>query len=152
MTTVTGATSAPPTAGGTNPAIQTAGKAELDREAFLKLLVAQLKYQDPGKPVDATQMIAQSAQLTMVDKLEQISRTLNDSALSNRLSLGSSIIGKVVTYLDDEGTTKAALVGGVAVDGTKTILRSSAGDIPLEKVLSVMALPDEPPVAGDPAS
>ena len=45
----------------------------LDRDAFLKLLVAQLKYQDPSKPVDASEMISQSASLSVVDKLDQIS-------------------------------------------------------------------------------
>ena len=41
-------------------------------DAFLKLLVAQLKYQDPSHPTDGTQMMAQTAQFQMVEKLQQL--------------------------------------------------------------------------------
>ena len=36
--------------------------------AFLKLLVAQLKYQDPSKPMDSSEFMAQNAQLTALEK------------------------------------------------------------------------------------
>lgn len=45
---------------------------ELDRDAFLKLLVAQLKNQDPLNPTDSKEMITQLSQLTSVDHLQQI--------------------------------------------------------------------------------
>ena len=55
-----------PTGGATSQtAPQTAGK-----DMFLKLLVAQLKYQNPMEPVDSSQFMAQTAQFTMVEKLE----------------------------------------------------------------------------------
>ena len=41
-------------------------------DTFLKLLVAQLKYQDPSKPADATAMMGQTAQFQMVEKLQQL--------------------------------------------------------------------------------
>jgi len=41
-----------------------------DKDTFLKLLVAQLKYQNPMEPVDSSQFMAQTAQFTMVEKLE----------------------------------------------------------------------------------
>ena len=40
-----------------------------DQDTFLKLLVAQLKYQDPSNPADSTQFLAQTAQFTQVEKL-----------------------------------------------------------------------------------
>lgn len=115
----------------------TAGSPTLDREAFLKLLVAQLKYQDPSKPMDSSEMISQSAQLSVVDKLEAISTTLTDSSAANRLSLGGAVIGKRVTYLDTSGTTLSALVTGVAFDGATTVLKAGTTDIPLASVKSI---------------
>jgi len=44
------------------------GRTELDREAFLKLLVTQLKHQDPLQPLDQSEFIAQLAQLQAVQE------------------------------------------------------------------------------------
>lgn len=40
-----------------------------DKEMFLKLLVAQLRYQDPLQPVDGIQFVTQLAQFTEVEQL-----------------------------------------------------------------------------------
>ncbi len=41
-----------------------------DKDMFLKLLLAQMKYQDPMNPTDSTQYLSQMAQFTTVEKLE----------------------------------------------------------------------------------
>lgn len=69
-------------------------KTQLDKDAFLKLLVAQLRYQDPSKPVDSSEFMAQTAQFTQVEKLEQLS---SDSTATLSLQQGlaaSSLVGK----------------------------------------------------------
>jgi flagellar basal-body rod modification protein FlgD len=145
MTTIPAATPAIPIGTVTAPAVATAGAAKsatvgsptLDREAFLKLLVAQLKYQDPSKPMDSSEMISQSAQLSVVDKLESISSTLTESNSANRLTLGGAVIGKQVTYLEKDGATASALVTGVAFDGATTVLKAGTTDIPLASVKSI---------------
>ncbi len=57
-----------PTTGASGP------KNELDKDAFLKLLVAQLRYQDPTAPMDTSAFMAQTSQLTSVEKLERAGR------------------------------------------------------------------------------
>lgn len=136
LSAATAAASTVPTSSAGN-AKATAGSPTLDREAFLKLLVAQLKYQDPSKPMDSSEMISQSAQLSVVDKLESISTTLTDSTSANRLTLGGAVIGKQVTYLDTTGATLTALVTGVAFDGATTVLKAGTTDIPLASVKSI---------------
>jgi len=42
----------------------------IGKDMFLKLLVAQLKYQNPMEPVDSSQFMAQTAQFTMAEKLQ----------------------------------------------------------------------------------
>ena len=103
VTGVTGVTGTSGTSGTTDqPTTQLDGKnTQLDRTAFLKLLVAQLKYQDPTNPADTSQMLTQSAQLTMVDRLNEIATSMTSSVSSQQLALGSSMIGKQVTFLDE---------------------------------------------------
>jgi flagellar basal-body rod modification protein FlgD len=116
----------------------------LDRDAFLKLLVAQLKYQDPSKPVDPSEMISQSASLSVVDKLDQISTLLTDSGATNRLSLGGSIIGKQVTFAGPDGYPVTQTVSSVTFDGTTMVLHAGDWDVPIDSVKSIAAAPVAP--------
>jgi len=120
----------------------------LDREAFLKLLVAQLKYQDPSKPVDASEMISQSAQLSVVDKLDQISTALVESGTTNRLALGASIIGKSVTFVGPDEIRVTQTVTAVRFVGADMVLRAGTWDVPLGSVVSFEAAPIAAPTAG----
>src|SRR4051812_11408383 len=89
----------------TAPQATTAKKADnaLGKDAFLKLLVAQLKYQDPSKPVDSAQFMAQTAQFSMVEKLDEMS-TNGQALLSAQLMLGASnLVGRTVSYVDAGG-------------------------------------------------
>ena len=61
-------------------------------DTFLKLLVAQLKYQDPSKPADATAMMGQTAQFQMVEKLQQLAdqntQMLSEQQATSAIALG----------------------------------------------------------------
>ena len=72
---------------------------KLDQDTFLKLLVAQMKYQDPSNPADATQFLTQTAQFTQVEKLGAIADSVakldslatgQESMLQSQLMLGAS--------------------------------------------------------------
>ena len=51
----------------------------VDQDTFLKLLVAQLKNQDPLEPQDGTQFVAQLAQFSSLDQLISINKTLGNA-------------------------------------------------------------------------
>jgi flagellar hook assembly protein FlgD len=114
---------------------------QLDRDTFLKLLVAQLKYQDPSKPVDASEMISQSAQLSVVDKLDQISKSITEASATNRLSLGGSIIGKQVTFTGTDGLPVSEVVTSVSFAGSTMVLRAGNWDVPIDSVVSIAQAP-----------
>ena len=48
----------------------------LDRDAFLHLLVSQLQHQDPTQPLDDGQFVAQLAQFSSLEQMQQMNRTL----------------------------------------------------------------------------
>jgi flagellar basal-body rod modification protein FlgD len=137
-TSGTGATTGTTTGASTGA---TKDPAMLDRDVFLKLLVAQLRYQDPNKPMDSAEMVSQSASLSVVDKLDQISQVLTDSGVANRLSLGSSIIGKQVTFLDPQGVSQTAIASSISFDGTAMVVRAGTFDVPVDSIRSVTAAP-----------
>jgi flagellar basal-body rod modification protein FlgD len=105
-----------------------------DQDTFLKLLVAQLKYQDPSNPADSTQFLAQTAQFTQVEKLGEIADMLS----AQQLIGASSLVGRTVTYQDAEGNSQSGVV-------TKTKLNGDSGptlvvgnmDVELSKVTEV---------------
>jgi len=70
-----------------NPVTQaskTAGRTALTQTDFLKLLTAQLKNQDPTKPVDNDQLVSQLAQLSTVDGIATLNKTV--TGIADRLA------------------------------------------------------------------
>lgn len=80
---------------------------ELGKDAFLQLLVAQMQNQDPLEPTDNSQMVAQLAQFTTIEELQNLGTTLN-----NMNAFG--LIGKAVILEVGKSTdaTTTTTVGG----------------------------------------
>jgi flagellar basal-body rod modification protein FlgD len=121
----------------------------LDREAFLKLLVAQLKYQDPTKPADTSQLLAQTAQLTMVDRLNEMAAAYQESATAQRLSLAGTMVGKDITFIDPDGMPVTARVDSARVADGSLVLSAGPYDVPYDAITSVEA-PVQPAAAAGP--
>ena len=122
----------------------------LDRDAFLKLLVAQLRYQDPTKPVDSSAMVAQSAQLSMVDQLATISKSLERQGTTDKLTLAGSMVGKQITFANPDGMVTTGVVAWVRFDGDEVLLGTGAWEVPYDGITSISAAPVAPPlVAAD---
>jgi len=86
-------------------------KKELDKDAFLKLLVTQLSNQDPLSPVDNQAFIAQLAQFSSVEQLHAVGTRLDTlllaQASSNQLQT-ASLVGKSVLYRTDRAELGAS--------------------------------------------
>jgi flagellar basal-body rod modification protein FlgD len=105
-----------------------------DQDTFLKLLVAQLKYQDPSNPADSTQFLAQTAQFTQVEKLGEIATMMQ----SQQLIGASSLVGRTVTYQDADGNKTTGVVTKTKLNGdSDPILVVGNMDVELSKVTEV---------------
>ncbi|MGJ7441878.1 flagellar hook assembly protein FlgD [Aquipuribacter sp. MA13-6] len=104
----------------------TAGSDSLGKDAFLKLLVAQLRYQDPLNPAEGAEFIAQTAQFTQVEKLQEVAdSTAAALGIQQRWGAGSTV-GREVTFLG---------AGNVPVTGTVTSALFTA-DQPVLRVMT----------------
>ncbi|TFV83089.1 flagellar hook capping FlgD N-terminal domain-containing protein [Blastococcus sp. CT_GayMR16] len=89
------------------------------KDMFLKLLVAQMKYQDPANPASSSEFMAQTATFTQVEKLEEIAAQNASLLALQRSSSAGALVGRTVSYTDENGATKSGLVTSVRL-GTDT--------------------------------
>ncbi len=110
-------------------------KKELDKDAFLQLLVFQLQNQDPMSPTDNTQMIAQLAQFSSLEQMNKLNTSF-DTLSSNvdRLNFvsASSLVGKTVAGKDSEGTLTEGKVERVYLDTESNSIYVLVGETPIE--------------------
>ncbi len=112
----------------------------LGKDAFLQLLVAQLKYQNPLSPMDGTEFVAQTAQLTMTEKLEELSKFSEASVLDANRRSAAELVGKTVSY-DDGTKIVEGVVSSARMNGGNPILMVGRVEVPLGAVLEVRAAP-----------
>lgn len=80
----------------------TGSKTSVDYESFLKLLVAELKNQDPTKPMESTDFVAQLATFSQVEQTIQTNSKLDQILVANSLTQAESLIGREITTSDGE--------------------------------------------------
>jgi flagellar basal-body rod modification protein FlgD len=102
----------------------------LDFQSLLGIIMTQLTYQDPLKPVDNFQFVSQLAQFSQL----QQSQTLNDQITSLLASQGASqatsLLGRTIDYTDQDNALVSGKVESVSFTSgqpTVAIIRSSDG-------------------------
>lgn len=129
----------------TNKNTSSTGNSDLDKDAFLQLMITQLQYQDPLDPVDDTEYIAQLAQFTSLEQMTNLNTSMTNM-LDYMQNINVSVvetqvlgyIGKGVTVADSEtNTVFTGKVSGVAlIDGSYqlsvTDIKDSSGNIMLD--------------------
>ncbi len=116
-------------AGVSQAARESAGKdalAGMDYQAFLKLLVEQMKNQDPTNPMDGTEYMAQLATFAQVEQTVRANARLEEILTALSMTQGSDLLGRTVSTMDGSvsGVVSAVeiLDGGVKLvleDGTR---------------------------------
>lgn len=135
------AISATTTAGVTSTAPVRTPKQALDADAFMSLLVTQLTNQDPSSPMDTNQMIGQTTQLAMMEKLTELTTTgQEDFSLQMRIA-ASGILGQEVSYTGPDG--KAVTGVATAVSFATGVPRVTVGgaEVPLDVISGITAKP-----------
>ena len=117
-------------------AVTDASNDTLGKDAFLKLLIAQLSNQDPLDPMDDTEFVSQMATFSTLEQMQNMNSTLTGIAGNIRFS-AQSYIGKAVAFTNEEGTQVAAVVTAVWFDNNKVVLDTTEGEVDLDKIEGV---------------
>jgi len=105
----------------------TKSKASVDYQSFLKLLIAQMKNQDPTQPMDSTQYVAQLATFSQVEQSVQMNTKLDSILQSSALAQADAIIGHTITSADGKTTGTVSEVKLTA--GGLTAVLADGGEI-----------------------
>jgi len=90
----------------------------MDKDAFLKILVEQLRHQDPSQPGDSTEYVMQMTQYSILEQLTNISETTQVAHADSVGNTAIGLVGRTVTYVDDDGNEQSGVVTNVRFDGT----------------------------------
>ena len=110
---------------------------QMGKDTFLKLLVAQLKYQNPLEPTDSAEFMAQTAQFTVVEKLDALTKTNAELLSTNRALGASSLLGQSVVSAGPDGVDVTAKVTGVRFDAAGPVLLTGDTEVSLAAVKEV---------------
>jgi len=110
---------------------------DLNRDAFLRLLMEQIRNQDPLDPMDNSAMVAQLAQFSALEQMNNVNTGIQALTQSLQQSLsfmsGASLIGRTVTWFDSEGPQRGA-VDAVTLNDGAVQLRVDGQVVPLNAV------------------
>jgi flagellar basal-body rod modification protein FlgD len=127
------------TGAGASSSATASGAPLLDPQAFLQLLVAQLKYQDPSNPVDTSSFMNQTAMLSQVQTMSSMSTTLNSLVSAQQAQAATGLIGKQITYLDTNGIRATGVVSSANLLASGATVQVGEVAVPLAGVLGVAA-------------
>ncbi len=123
---------------------------ELGKDAFMQLLVSQLQNQDPINPQSNEHFIAQLAQFSSLEQMENLNDNFlglavlqQSNALMSQLTEGSSLIGQNVTYIDP--ATQESISGSVTsvrIEEGIAVLNVGGQDVPLLNVVEITGASD----------
>ncbi|MFS3127101.1 flagellar hook capping FlgD N-terminal domain-containing protein [Nocardioides sp. Bht2] len=117
--------------------LATAANANKDQQMFMELMVAQLRYQDPLNPADSGEFLAQTAQF---NALEQMTKVAQQTAtmVASQLAFGAAgMVGREVSYLTEDGSTKSGRVSGVTFSSEGPILEVDGASVPLARISTI---------------
>ncbi|EAX48661.1 flagellar hook capping protein [Thermosinus carboxydivorans Nor1] len=100
---------------------------QLGKDDFLKLLVAQLRYQDPMKPMEDKEFIAQMAQFSSLEQIQNL-----NSTMVTMQAMG--LIGKTVRWQNENGAEQAGNVRAVKISDRQPYIVVGDTTVELSKI------------------
>ncbi len=121
----------------------------IDKEMFLKLLVAQMQYQNPMNPVDSTEFLNQAAQYASVEQLENMASQTAELRSLQMITVATGMVGHEITAIDPATSEPiTGTVTSVQFNGAEPMLVIGNTLVPVTAVVEMgspaAATPGEP--------
>jgi len=99
----------------------------LDKDAFLRLFVEQLKNQDPASPQDSSEFIAQMAQFSILEQITNLNEGMDQLKQSQEMAEAAELLGRQVNVQTEDGII-CGLVEKVIIDeeGVKLLVNGNS--------------------------
>ncbi len=112
---------------------------QMGKDTFLKLLVAQMRYQDPSNPMDSGQMMAQTATFSQVEKLEELVTQNASMLVLQESATAGALVGRTATYTDTTGASQSGIVSSVRLaSGDKEAVAVIGGvEVPVGRLTAI---------------
>ncbi|HEX9089666.1 MAG TPA: flagellar hook capping FlgD N-terminal domain-containing protein [Arthrobacter sp.] len=126
-----------PAAGVSSATPTRAPKQTMDGDMFMQLLVTQLKNQDPSSPMDTNAMMAQTTQLSMMEKLTTMATTSNENFSLQMRTAAAALIGKSVSFTGADGKEATGVASSVSYSGSVPQVTVNGTSIALDALSGV---------------
>jgi flagellar basal-body rod modification protein FlgD len=118
---------------------------KLSTEDFLKMMTTELQNQDPFNPTDNSQLLQQLSQMQQITASTNLTTTLTGLSLGMNIAGGSSLIGRGINGLTEDGTSVVGTVDSMSIKGGKAYVNvtdqndgTTIHSVPLTNVSQVL--------------
>jgi flagellar basal-body rod modification protein FlgD len=120
----------------------TTSQATLGQEDFLKILTTQLSFQDPLKPLDNQQFMAQMAQFTTLEQTRALNDNIESLLTIQAASQSIGLLGRTVEALAADGSSAVGQVTSLRFQNGQPLMtvKTSAGQFLSDLSLSAVSI------------
>lgn len=111
---------------------------DLGQDKYLKLLVTQLRYQDPQNPLQNHEFAAQMAQFSALEQMTKMNSSMEKVIASARAGESYNMLGKEVAWLNaDTNEMQRGVVKAIVLADNRPMLRVGSIDVDPSRIASV---------------
>ncbi|MDQ2079424.1 flagellar hook assembly protein FlgD [Xanthobacteraceae bacterium Astr-EGSB] len=93
----------------------TTSKSTVDYDTFLKLLIAQMRNQDPTNPTDTTEYMSQLAQFSQVEQAVKTNSKLDSLLSASALEQADGLIGRNLSFISTDGQSVSGKIASISI-------------------------------------
>lgn len=107
---------------------------------FMKLMIAQLQYQNPMEPTDTNEMMAQTATLAQVDSMQQLVQAQQRDLGLQQAVMAAGMLGNEITATDADGLAVVGVVEGVRYTTDGPVLTVGDSEVRLDAISEIRSV------------